>query len=366
MSRPALYIAITSHGFGHAVRASSVAAAIQRLCPEILLILVTTTPRWLLESYIPGDFIHRPRAFDVGVIQADSLSMDKTATLEKLQAIRAAQNSIIAGEVNFIRTNRVGLVLADIPPLAAKIAKTAGIPSWMMSNFGWDFIYRDWGGEFVEIADWISECYGECDRLFRLPLHEPMAAFPTITDVGLTGGTPRYSLDQLRKKLGLNTPPSQTVLLTFGGLSLQQIPYHTLSQFPDWQFITFDSLAPELPNLLKVVGHDYRPVDFMPLCGRVVSKPGYSTFAEALRLNIPIVSLTREDFAEAPLLLEGIQNYAYHQIVTPTEFFQGRWEFLHRSLQPPKQSHSVAKDGTEAIAQAVVRYFQTHSSCLPQ
>ncbi len=358
MSRPTLYIAITSHGFGHAVRACSVAAAIQKLCPEILLILVTTAPRWLLESYIQGSFIHRPRAFDVGVIQSDSLSMDKEATLEKVQQIRSAERSIISGEVNFIRTNRVGLILADIPPLATKIAASAEIPCWMMSNFGWDFIYRDWGGKFVEIADWISECYGACDRLFRLPFHEPMSAFPNITDVGLTGGTPSYSIEQLRENFALTTPTDKTVLLTFGGLGLQQIPYDALSQFPDWQFITFDNLAPDLPNLLKVAGHEYRPVDFMPLCGRVVSKPGYSTFAEATRLSIPIVSLTREDFAEAPVLLEGIQNYAYHQILTPGEFFEGNWEFLNSSPQPPRQSQRVAIDGAEAIAQTIVSYFQ--------
>ena len=360
MSRPTLYIAITGHGFGHAVRACSVAAAIQKLCPEILLILVTTAPRWLLESYIQGSFIHRPRAFDVGVIQSDSLSMDKEATLEKVQQIRSAERSIIAGEVNFIRTNRVRLILADIPPLATKIAASAEIPCWMMSNFGWDFIYRDWGGEFVEIADWISECYGACARLFRLPFHEPMSAFPNITDVGLTGGTPSYSIEQLRENFALTTPTDKTVLLTFGGLGLQQIPYDALSQFPDWQFITFDNLAPDLPNLLKVAGHEYRPVDFMPLCGRVVSKPGYSTFAEATRLSIPIVSLTREDFAEAPVLLEGIQNYAYHQILTPGEFFEGNWEFLNSSPQPPRQSQRVAIDGAEAIAQTIVSYFQAH------
>ncbi|HEY9823068.1 MAG TPA: glycosyl transferase [Candidatus Sericytochromatia bacterium] len=358
MSRPTLYIAVTNHGFGHAVRASSVAAAIQQMCPEILLILVTTAPRWLLETYIPGDFIHRPRALDVGVIQSDSLTMDKEATLEKLRQIRASTRSIVAGEVNFIRTNQIGLVLADIPPLATAIASSAKIPCWMLSNFGWDFIYRDWGGEFVEIADWISECYGKCDRLFRLPLHESMSAFPTVTDVGLTGGTPRYTSEQLREMFGLSTPPDKTVLLTFGGLNLLDIPYNTLSQFPDWHFITFDDAAPHLPNLLKVSGKDYRPVEFMPLCGRVVSKPGYSTFAEALRLDIPIVSLTREGFAESSLLLEGIQNYAYHQIVTPAEFFEGNWEFLRHSLEPPKQSQRLAKDGTEAIAQTIIQYFQ--------
>lgn len=358
MSRPVLYIAITGHGFGHAVRASSVAAAIQEICPEILLVLVTTAPRWLLETYIPGEFIHRPRALDVGVIQSDSLRMDKEETLEKLQQVQKNSKPIIAGEVNFIKTNRVGLILADIPPLAAKIAVAAGVPCWMMSNFGWDFIYRDWGGEFVAIADWISECYAKCDRLFRLPLNEPMSAFPNIIDVGLTGGTPRYTSEQLRSMFDIKSPIERTILLTFGGLNLQEIPYHILSKFPDWQFITFDDQAPILPNLLKISGKDYRPVEFMPLCGRVISKPGYSTFAEALRLSIPIVSITREGFAESPLLLSGIENYADHQILTPEEFFQGKWEFLDELPQPPKQSALLALDGTEVIAQTIVNYFQ--------
>ena len=357
-SRPILYVAITNHGFGHATRTASVAAAIQQLCPEILLIMVTTAPRWLLESYIQSDFIYRPRAFDVGVVQADSLTMDKAATLEKLRFYRAQQRSIVGGEVNFIRQNRVGLILADIPPLAAAIAHTSGIPCWMSSNFGWDFIYRAWGGEFIEIADWISDCFSQCDRLFRLPFHETMSAFKQITDVGLTGGTPRYEPDELRASWRITAPVDQTVLLTFGGLGLQQIPYDNLRQFPDWQFITFDNSVPDVPNLVKITDRKYRPVDLMPICGKVVSKPGYGTFAEALRLGVPIVSITREDFGESTFLIEGITNYSQHQILSPSEFFRGSWEFLNQSPQMPQQSQAIAKDGNEAIAHAVVNYFQ--------
>jgi len=350
MSRPTLYLAITNHGFGHAVRMASVAAAIAQQNPEILLILVSTVPRWLLESYIPGDFIHRPRGFDVGVIQSDSLTMDREATLQKLQEIRNHERSIIASEVNFIRQNQVDLVVADLPHLAVSIAHSAGIPCWMMGNFGWDFIYRPWGGEFIEIADWISNAYGECDRLFRLPLHEPMSAFSDPVDVGLTGGIPRFTPEQLRQQLQISTPKERTVLLTFGGLSLQAIPYDTLKEFPDWQFITFDAQAPNLPNLIKVGGHHYRPVDFMPICDRVVSKPGYSTFAEALRLDTPITSLTREGFAEASVLMAGLQDYAHHQIIEPESFFGGDWNFLHQDPTPPRKDTRLEKNGSEAIA----------------
>ncbi|MDY6936482.1 MAG: glycosyl transferase [Cyanobacteriota bacterium] len=357
MSRPVIYIAITNHGFGHAVRAASVAAQIQQHRPDILLVMVTTAPRWLLESYILGDFIYRPRAFDVGVVQSDSLTMDRDATLEKLDEIRTSQNAIVAGEVDFIRLNQVGLVLADIPPLAAPIAKAAGIPCWMLSNFGWDFIYRDWGERFFEVADWISECFSQCDRLFRLPLHEPMAAFPNITEVGLTGGTPRHEAGQLRTKFEISTPGEKTILLSFGGLGLQKIPYENLQYFPDWRFITFDRQAPDLPNLRVVRDSFLRPVDFMPICGRVVSKPGYSTFAEALRLDTPLVSLRREGFAESQVLLDGLQNYGTHQIISTEEFFESRWEFLHQPLQPPRRTDILPKDGSEAIARAVCEFF---------
>jgi hypothetical protein len=89
-----------------------------------------------------------------------------------------------------------------------------------------------------------------------------------------------------------------------------------------------------------------------------MSKPGHSTFSEALRLGTPIVSLTREGFVESFILLDGIRDYAYHQILTPEEFSQGNWEFLRHPLQPPRLSQAIAKDGTEAIAQMVFNYFQ--------
>lgn len=359
MSKPILYFAITNHGFGHAVRATAVAATIKKLNPEVLIILVTTAPRWLLESYLQADFIYRPRAFDVGVIQSDSINMDFHATLTQMEEFRRRENQIIASEVNFLKTNQVSLVLADIPAMAAKIAQAADIPCWMISNFGWDFIYRDWGEKFQHISKWTQRCYQQSDRLFRLPFAEPMSCFKNITDVGLTGGTPDHNEADLRAKFHLHKDKEKTILLTFGGLGLQAIPYHTLTKFPDWQFITFDRNAPKLANLVKVKDHQYRPVDFMPLCAKVVSKPGFTTFAESLKLNIPVVSLTREGFAETKFLLEGLAKYGHHQIISHTDFFAGNWQFLHSNPSPPLSKIPLAKNGNEVIAQAVVDYLES-------
>ena len=353
MPQFSIYIAITSHGFGHAVRAATVAEKLQQLRPDIALNLVTVAPEWLLKSYIEGEFVYRQRVFDVGVIQSDSLTMDRKATLNKMQEIISQQEQIIAEEAQYIKDNNIGLILADIPALAAPIARAAGVPCWMMSNFGWDFIYRDWGEEFKDIVTWIENYYDQSDRLFRLPLAEPMSAFPNITDVGLTGSKPQYSNDELRQKFNLTAPVDKTVLLTFGGLGLQSIPYKNLPQFTDWQFITFDRNAPDLPNLLKIADRTSRPLDFMPICGRVFSKPGYSTFSEAMCCDTPIVSLTRDGFAEAQVLLNGVQDYSQHQIVSTEDFFTGDWNFLHQPLSNPRKSKPLAKDGATTIAQEI-------------
>ncbi len=310
MPQPVVYIAVTSHGFGHAVRSATIAAKIKQIYPDVRLILATVAPEWLLKSYITDDFIYHPCVFDVGVIQSDSLTMDKAATLAKMKHILAGKDEIIAEEVKFIHDNRVNLVLADVPALAVAIAHEANLPCWTISNFAWNFIYRDWGGEFNDIAAWMENYYRQCDLLFRLPLAEPMAVFPNITDVGLTGSIPRFSETELRDQFQLRAAKEKTVLLTFGGLGLQAIPYDNLKRFDDWQFITFDNNAPDLPNLYKVTDRSYRPVDFMYLCNLVVSKPGYSTFAEALYLDIPIISLTREDFRESAVLIDGIRDYS--------------------------------------------------------
>ncbi len=355
---PTLYTAITNHGFGHATRTAAVLADLQQRSPDIKLIIATTAPRWLLEEYIAGDFIYHQRVFDVGVIQIDSLVTDQEATFAAWQKIYEQQADLITEEVKFLQENKVDLIFGDIPPMLTEIAKAAKIPCWMAGNFGWDFIYRDWGGKYAELADRLSENYSHCDRLFRLPFAEPMTSFPNIQDVGLTSAKPNHSPEYLRDKFNLDGD-RPTALLTFGGLSLQSIPYQNLAKFPDWQFITFDRGAPDLPNLTKANCDHLRPVDLMVVCDRVVTKPGYGTLAEALRVGVPVVCLTREGFLEAETLIAGVKNYSEHLIISPQEFYEGDWSFLNATFLPPDLAEAKQLDmhGEETINQAILDYF---------
>ena len=349
-----LYVAISSHGFGHATRMAAVIDCLLQLNSDILPIIVTAVPRWLFDKHIQsGKFLYRPRPLDFGVIQSDSLTIDRETTLRKLQELKSQAGGIVRAEVDFIRLNRVQLVFGDIPPLACDIAKAAGVPCWMASNFSWDFIYRDYGPEFYPYADWIAELYGTCDRLFRLPFHHEMEAFPTQEDVGLTGSLPQYSAERVRQLLQLD-PHQPTVMMTFGGMGIQNIPYGNLSAYPNWQFLTLDSSAPtDLPNLRKLNGTEWRPVDILPACDQVVIKPGYGTFAEVLQSQVPARCITRSHFAEAQLLVDGMRRFGHHQILEHDRVLGNSWEWLEEDFVAPLEPSGLARHGTLTIARAL-------------
>ncbi|MGK7906429.1 MAG: glycosyl transferase [Synechococcus sp.] len=349
-----VYVAISSHGFGHATRVAAAIDCLLQLNPEILPVIVTAVPRWLFDKHITsGKFLYRPRPLDFGVIQSDSLTIDRQTTLHKLEQLREQADEIVRAEADFIRLNRIKLVFGDIPPLACAIAKAAGVPCWMSGNFSWDFIYRDYGPEFCPHADWIAELYSMAERLFRLPFHHDMEAFSSIEDVGLTGSTPALPANQVRSQLKLD-PQRPTVLVTFGGMGIQDIPYQNLSAFPDWQFVTLDTDAPDkLDNLRKLNGEEWRPVDLLPVCHQAIVKPGYGTFAEVLRLQVPVRCITRPNFAEAPLLVDGLRQFGWHHILKQEQVLGNSWSWLEEDFVPPSSNQNIDLNGNWDIARAL-------------
>jgi hypothetical protein len=348
-----VYFAVSRHGFGHATRVASVAAELARLRPDLRLILNTAAPRWVLDGYLDRPFTVRDVPLDAGVAQPDSLTVDLPATLAAARRLEVRAGDLVASEAAYLRAAGVRLVVADLPPLAGALAAAAGVPCWGMGNFGWDFIYGAWGGPFAELAGGYAAAYAGFERLFRLPFHEPMAAFPHVIEAGLTGGSPRGDPAELRRQIGLVVPRDRCVLLTFGGLGVAGVPYTRLTEFAAWQFVTFDANAPNLTNLVRLDARRIRPVDAMPLCGRIVAKPGYSTFAEAARLGLPIATFARPGFAEAEVLVAGMRRHLPHQIVPLGRFLAGDWGFLNQAPEPPTTDRALPTDGSTAIARSI-------------
>ncbi len=354
MTQPAIYVAASSHGFGHATRLASVLAHLRAARPDLRLIVSSVAPRWLWESYLPGPLEIRPVALDPGVVQPDSLRIDRRATLRALEDWWAALPGLAEQEARAAREAGARLVLGDIPPSAPEIARRAGLPCWMLGNFDWDFIYRAWGGPFTAFADRVAELQSGAERLFRPPLHTPMPSLERIEEIGLTGGDPRWSAREIRQRWGLVAPRERVLLITFGGLGAACLPYaRAAASLSDWQLVTWDHQAPALPNLVRIDDSRWRPVDLMPAAGRLLGKPGYSTFAEALRQDLPIVTLPRPGFAEAEILVEGLRDHGRHQLVDRDSLLAGDWSFLRQPPRPPRRAERFAREGSRQVARAI-------------
>ena len=73
---------------------------------------------------------------------------------------------------------------------------------------------------------------------------------------------------------------------------------------------------------------------------------------------MPIVTVTRDDFAEGPVLVNQLQDCSYHQILRLEAFAEGTWDFLNAAPMPPRTDQRLSKTGNENIAGAIVEFLK--------
>jgi len=77
---------VTAHGYGHGVRSCDILTALLARHPHIRVTVTTDLPEAFLRSRLQGAdgrLRVRPGAFDVGMVQKDSIRVDVDATLDE-------------------------------------------------------------------------------------------------------------------------------------------------------------------------------------------------------------------------------------------------------------------------------------------
>ena len=85
---PCIHAAITAHGFGHAARTCAVLRRVRELAPDTRITIGTGAPAWLVETYLGHDVKIVDQRLDVGVVQADAITIDRELTIQRLDQIR--------------------------------------------------------------------------------------------------------------------------------------------------------------------------------------------------------------------------------------------------------------------------------------
>ncbi|CAH2078916.1 unnamed protein product [Thlaspi arvense] len=211
---------VTGHGFGHATRVVEVVRHLIAAGHDVHV--VTGAPDFVFTSEIQSPRLKiRKVLLDCGAVQADALTVDRLASLEKyVETAVVPRAAILNTEVEWLHSIKADFVVSDVVPVACRAAADAGIRSVCVTNFSWDFIYAEYvmaaGYHHRSIVWQIAEDYSHCEFLIRLPGYCPMPAFRDVVDVPLVVRRLHKSRKEVRKELGI-AEDVNVVILNFGG-----------------------------------------------------------------------------------------------------------------------------------------------------
>jgi L-arabinokinase len=357
-ANPTVAFYISGHGFGHASRQIEIINAFVRRRPDVGILLRTTVARWLLDRTLTAPFELDDRPCDTGVVQIDSLRLDPAATIAQSDAFYATLDGRAAAEAELLRARGVRLVVADAPPLGCAGAARAGIPSVVVSNFTWDWIYAEYR-EYLDAAPTliptIQSAYRLAEAAWRLPMH---GGFPPprhgatarqgVIDVPFVARHATHERADTRARLGL--PPladgRRLVLPSFGGYGVEGLDLDSLDLDPSWHVVTVPDAA--------IYNAGLRYEDLVRAVDTVVTKPGYGIISECMANGTALVYTSRGRFAEYPLLVREMPRYLRCAYLDNEALLAGRWRAaLDAAVNAPAPPETPRTDGAEVIADMI-------------
>lgn len=344
---------VSPHGFGHAARAAAVLDALHARRPEVHFHLFTTTPGWFFADSLGCPFTLHPEPTDVGLVQTSAVVEDPAATVDRLAGFWPPSPARLGNLARRLEKLNCRLVLADVSPLGLEVARAASLPSVLVENFTWDWVYAAYLAEAPGLApfiDALAGAFAAAGRRFQTrPACAPHAG---AVEVATVSRAFRAGRRVTRERLGV-APGRPLALLTMGGAGWDYSFLDSLAASRDWSFV-IPGGAEAVERRGNLVLLPFRsPIfhtDLVAAADVVVGKPGYSTVAEAYRAGSRMILVRRERFPEAPVLTRFARRHLPTAEITADDLASGRWLAELPALLARPRPAAVRENGAKAIA----------------
>ncbi len=361
---PVAVFAVSGHGFGHASRQTEIIRALHERRPDVEIDVRTSAPRWFFERALDFPFSFETVELDTGVVQIDSLEVDVRTSITRAAAFHRALDERVDAEARALTARGANLVVGDVPPLACAAAARAGIPSMVVGNFTWDWIYAGYPETAALAPDLVRtlrDAYSRATAACRLPLHGGFGAFETIVDVPLVARRSTRKPGEVRRQLDL-PPDAALALFAFGRYGIGTVDWSEVARIrrcrvvftsgphpgggPDGHsFATFDERT--------LAAQDIAFEDLVAAVDVVVTKPGYGIIAECAVNDTAMLYTSRGRFPEYEVLVAGLPALTRAAFIGHDDLFTGRWGgHLDRLLAQPRPRPPAA-DGAQVVADAL-------------
>jgi isopentenyldiphosphate isomerase len=375
---PKLSIAyfVTSHGFGHAARASAVMNAIFVRWPFVHFEIFTLTPKWFFNNSLNASYTYHLEHADVGLMQTSPLHFDLGRTINALDEFLPFDEMRLESLADKLAAAQCHLVISDISPLGIAVAHHAGIPSVLVENFTWDWIYEPYASKDTRFNKHIDLLSGYYDKAGLRIQAAPVCG----SQAGNIGGnllctTPisRGSLIEprhTRERLGI-PEKDKMVLITNGGIP-GNLLFEKLEDIHQDVWVVNPGTSvngpvdgPKKDNVIFLPQNSsfYHP-DLVHASDAVIGKVGYSTLAEVYHAGVPYGFIPRPGFRESRVMESYIaQNMAGIEIPEAALNSGGWLKNLLKLLQLPVQARKEP-NGADMAAQYICRYLACEKEIL--
>ena len=367
---PILAFYISGHGFGHASRQVEILNALASRLTDLSVLLRTSATRWLLDRTLKIPFTLVDAPCDTGIVQIDSLRLDPEATIARAREFYDDFDRRVVAEAALLRKRGVRLVVSDAPPLGCAAAAAAGVPSVVVANFTWDWIYEEYR-EYLPSAPnllrVIREGYARGEAAWRLPLHGGFASIENVVDVPFVARHAKHERAETRKAFGL--PVDRPLALTsFGGYGVDDLDLRRLDCLEKWTVVATGRPPYSLTSGLCVIDNariyerEFRYEDLVHACDVVVTKPGYGIISESLANGAAVVFTSRGRFAEYPVIVDAMPRFLRCSYVDHEDLFAGRWlRALEAAVTAPEPPEHPATNGADVIADMIAARIESRS-----
>jgi L-arabinokinase len=352
---------VSGHGFGHARRTAQVIRAIRTRRPDVRVVVRTAAPASIFAG-IDDVTVSAPRvAFDPGVVERDTLTVDGAASMRRLAEVLARRDEIVAVEAAFLREIGAGFVAADIPFLAGDAARAAGLRCVAVGNFTWDWIFEPYATTAAdrELIREVRASYAKFDALLQLPLgHRVDRCFREVVPMPLVAGRPVAGRAAALAALGISADDRRPRVLVAmrGGLS-DDVLRAVAGESPDVVFVaahTMEDAPGNLSRMPAAAGLDF--TDVLAACDAVVSKVGYGILSDCIANGAALLYPPRVGFREDEVTTRECPRYMRMRELAAGDVYAGRWRgALLELLASPPADERMDTAGDVAVAGEIVR-----------
>lgn len=343
---------ITSHGFGHGVRACTI---IDKIPADLRVTVHTALPEQFLREEISREFDYHPQEFDCGCLQSDSVTVDIEKTVRTYSAMAEKNDALLDNQAAWSRDKEVRVIVGDIPPFAFEIASRARIFSIAATNFTWLDIYESYVDRFPEFAGVVEHIqiqYQSANLLLSMAPSCSMPYFAERIDAGVVGRKGRNRRELLQEELSIDSG-KRLALIYPGTFGLSNTPWVRLAEFDQWEFLGLYPLSGAPPNYHQVSKEMCPYQDLTASVDLVISKLGYSTVAECMINGTPLLYLPRTDFMEYPVLKSGVDRWGYGYCLPEQAYKALAWKPVLETVPPSRSIPTVDAGGAHRCAMEI-------------